>query len=511
MTTQTQATSSNSDFTNQAARSEVVESAIALDVKPKPSSKPSCSKPFISLLNFKHRFFITTSAFACFSFLLVSQLIVASSTLWLTFLAEDIGAGKNFVFFLSVYLCSLVVPYVPESFAVISCNKWKLNAFSLFIHRFVSSRKNDPITWNDQPLKDGTLAILNGEGQATLNAMGDHVYNCMYYFLNVTFNIVAIAVLIEFKFAIAYFISLVLVFALMKCHNKKQTILAQKAQGARIKLGHSLLSVWDNVLLGNRYSFNLWSKQAAARLDRANRLNQLSIVFNQWLSIVISLFIFLPSVAVSIYAIIEHHHEPAALTALMLTLPRLFLVLSYTQIMLSYTSQWNVHKAKLDMIENILKTPQIEPQPLTNRIRWSQLSFTPPLPVPLKYELSNKNLFEPLEMAIEHLYPAGRYTLRGANGSGKSTLLMCIKNQVKEHAFYLPTRHNLAFISNGGRASTGEILYRQLDEIQKHVDVKVILLDEWDANLDEANTQILSKLIDALSKDRCIIEIRHRV
>lgn len=507
MTIQTQATSGSTEFVSSALPPEAIASPIPLEVKKPQRFGFKYYSKFSAL---QQRFFLTSSTVACFAFLLISQLIMASSTLWLTFLSIDIGEGRNFILYLVLYLISLVIPYLPESFAVIAGNKWKIQSFTLFIQKFISTRKNDPITWNDQLLKDGTLTILNGEGQATINAMVDHVYNCMYYFLNVAFNIIAITVLIESKFAIAYFMSILLVFGLMKYHAKKQQVLVQKAQGARVQLGQSLLSVWDNVLLGNKYSFNLWSKQTADRLARANRLNHSSMVFNQWLCISLSLLIFLPSVVVSIYAIIENHQEPIALTALMLTLPRLFLVLNYTQMMISYTSQWNVHKAKLKMVHHILTPPEVQPgEALLRRITWSKLSFTPPLPVPLKYELSNKNLLEPIEIAIDKIYPAGRYSLKGANGSGKSTLLMCIKNQIKEHGFYLPTRHNLAFLSNGAQASTGELLKRQLTEIQKNVDVKVILLDEWDANLDKDNAAALSLLIDELAKDRCIIEVRH--
>lgn len=48
----------------------------------------------------------------------------------------------------------------------------------------------------------------------------------------------------------------------------------------------------------------------------------------------------------------------------------------------------------------------------------------------------------------------------------------------------------------------------QFDEIVG-LDVPVILLDEWDANLDADNTARLDARIDELALHKLIIEIRH--
>lgn len=103
-----------------------------------------------------------------------------------------------------------------------------------------------------------------------------------------------------------------------------------------------------------------------------------------------------------------------------------------------------------------------------------------------------------------------RLTIRGDNGSGKSTMLMLVKKALEHRAFFLPTQNQLSFKGETHMHSTGEALKNRLAEIINMVDVDVLLLDEWDANLDKENQEGLSKLIDELAQKKCVIEVRHR-
>ena len=48
-----------------------------------------------------------------------------------------------------------------------------------------------------------------------------------------------------------------------------------------------------------------------------------------------------------------------------------------------------------------------------------------------------------------------------------------------------------------------------LEEIKTLPDVTHILLDEWDANLDDQNTALFDRQLDATSKTKVIVEVRH--
>ncbi|MFC0130508.1 hypothetical protein [Ralstonia solanacearum] len=48
-----------------------------------------------------------------------------------------------------------------------------------------------------------------------------------------------------------------------------------------------------------------------------------------------------------------------------------------------------------------------------------------------------------------------------------------------------------------------------LQEIVSLEEVQCILLDEWDANLDQDNTTGIDAVLDALASTKMIVEVRH--
>jgi ABC-type bacteriocin/lantibiotic exporter with double-glycine peptidase domain len=105
----------------------------------------------------------------------------------------------------------------------------------------------------------------------------------------------------------------------------------------------------------------------------------------------------------------------------------------------------------------------------------------------------------------------GRYSLAGPNGSGKTSLLLHLKELLRERAFYLPA-HSFLFPAIRTGLSTGQ---RKLKDLRSTFDtaqgrVPVILLDEWDANLDPANRERISADIDELARSHAVVEVSHR-
>ena len=56
--------------------------------------------------------------------------------------------------------------------------------------------------------------------------------------------------------------------------------------------------------------------------------------------------------------------------------------------------------------------------------------------------------------------------------------------------------------------SSGETALTALEYLRKEPHA-ILLLDEWDANLSPENRLAMDKMIDQLSADRLIIEVRH--
>ena len=151
---------------------------------------------------------------------------------------------------------------------------------------------------------------------------------------------------------------------------------------------------------------------------------------------------------------------------------------------------------------------------MAKKVKWSKLSLSP-LPITHAIADDHISLAGPASLLshdelLSHANGPGRFTIRGENGAGKSTALLMIKKELANKAFFLPTHNHLSFVAETNKYSTGESLKNRLIEILDEVEADVLLLDEWDANLDSDNKEKLSKLIDELAAKKCVIEVRHR-
>ncbi len=455
-------------------------------------------------------------ACGCFALLAFQQVIEASSTVWLVTMMKKITHGEPFFIFLFLYLGALILPYIPGCIASILKISWKQEAQRSFINAFVQSNTNQIGEWNNKGIKEEKLSILTAEGPHALHALIDYSYDLYNYVVSVLFNILALSVIVDPLFGVAYGASLLMVFAVMKAKRRLQRRLTQKALTARIDLYQLLLASWDNILLGNRYNFNLWQERTAQRLNRCLQKNVELERFDQILAIVISLLTCIPSlIVVTIYAI-QHQHQLSALTAFIVTLPVLFTILSYTYQTLSLIFRWTMHRSKLMAIYKAIQPIQNSHLAMEKKVSWPkiQLINSPKLTEKSEWghqvSLPAPRFISCYQDLLEYTTRPGRVTLRGENGAGKSTLLMLIKNTLSDRAFFLPTQNQLIFISETNKYSTGESLRNRLLEILERVDVDVLLLDEWDANLDKDNQERLSYLIDELALKKCVIEVRHR-
>lgn len=439
-------------------------------------------------------------------------MIEASATYWLVSLTKSITSGQPYLIYLLIYLFSLVFAYIPSCIGQILKTSWKQDAQRSFVNSFVSSNRNHIGEWSNKGIKEEKLSILTLEGPNTIHAFIDYAWDLSTYLFSVFFNILALAVVVEPFFVVSYGISVICVIILMKLKKRTQRQLTKKALIARVDLSQSLLAAWDNVLLGNLYNFKLWNERTAQRLNRCLQKNVDLERFDQVLAISISLITSLPSLTVVVFAMLANQNDMTRLTSLVVILPLLFMILSYTYQTLSLGFRWAIHRSKLIAIYRSIQVSAEPTMMLERKIKWPKFTATYSARSP-QYDNLSPVTSGPIashEDLLTHAKRSGRLTLRGENGCGKSTALMLVKNALADKAFFLPTHSHLSFIAETNKYSTGESLRNRLLEIIEKVDVEVLLLDEWDANLDPDNQHSLSQLIDQLAQKKCVIEVRHR-
>lgn len=456
------------------------------------------------------------AAISCLTILFFQQLLEASATLWLIWFMKSVVQGTPYIPYIIIYLVTLGMHFLPNCVASIFKTKWKQEAQRSFINAFVSANRNNIGEWNNKTQRAEKLSLLTTEGPAALHALIDYVWDVFTWVLSVILNIIFLAVAVEPLFMISYSLSVIFVVMAMKWKRRTQRNLTQKALTARISLCQSLLSAWDNVLLGNHYNFNLWNEKTTDRLNRCLQRNIDLERFDQILAIFSALVTSVPSLFVAIYFVLQYQSDPVALSSFVVVLPILFTILTYTYQTISLGFRWGLHKVKLMSIYKAIQAKEDSHPILERKIKWDKIKATlsrssdDDLIDENNLSFANPRFIKSHQDLLEQTLQNGRLTIRGENGSGKSTALMLIKNALAGRAFFLPTHDHLSFYTETNKYSTGESLRKRLFEILEKVDVDVLLLDEWDANLDKENQESLSLLIDKIAAKKCVIEVRHR-
>lgn len=425
---------------------------------------------------------------------------------------QSITKGENFTPYLILCLSSLALAYVPLCIASILKITWKQEAQRTFINSFVSSNKNNIGEWSDKNLKEKKLSILTSEGPATIHAFIDYVWDLYTYVLSVFLNVTALSVILEPLFSLTYATSITCVIIVMKLKRKTQNLMTQRALNARVDLCQSLLAAWDNVLLGNEYNFRLWSDKTQQRLDHCMQCNVALERFDQISAIVVSLITSIPTLLVVVFFVMTHRNNLVELSSFIVALPLLFVNLSYTYQTLSLGFRWPMHLSKLRSIYKSILPADCDPHAMENKIKWPKITVSENSSHGCRSSDSGKvsHTTASFDALLQKASSSGRLTLRGDNGCGKSTALMLLKEKLAMDAFILPTQNRLTFMAEASGYSTGESLKSLLDEILEEVKADVLLLDEWDANLDKDNQEKLSSLIDIWAEKKCVIEVRHR-
>lgn len=260
----------------------------------------------------------------------------------------------------------------------------------------------------------------------------------------------------------------------------------------------------DNIWIGNASNFKDWNSCYRGRVQRSrNEQSRLSFE-RSGLSSLTSFAASAPFVAAVVSYAVFKQNEPAALA----TLIRQVAILQNMGVAVSYAVQLSERISRTKLVyANLLLTPKETAS--HGNISWGDVRL---------YDSSmDCEPMTPRELAdiavATYGFAPGRITVRGTNGCGKSTLLAEIKESLGDSAYLLPAQHDLYFSSlEGEEASSGEKTSRILDLIEGdylEASVGVLLLDEWDANLDRCARERHDEALNEIARDRCVVEVLH--
>ncbi|MCL2320817.1 MAG: hypothetical protein FWC47_01775 [Oscillospiraceae bacterium] len=440
-------------------------------------------------------------------FALIQQIIVASSTVMIINLSQSIVSGEGYKLWLILFIFSLTIVYIPTTLTNYFTNKAKYITYADFINKFSNEAYNHLNHFFNSSFKEEKEAYFTHESWLIIQEDYNFFLDMFSLILNVGLNVAALSYFLNSAFLISYICAIPLTILCVIVSKSKIQRWSDKLQKSRSEMMQTLGSGWDTVLIGNLWNVSIWKDNFIKKWSKSNRSQRrltLDIDIASMVTLIVSA---LPILIVLFISFSKAIGDIKMFAVLVSTTQRQVITIQN----LSETINLFVN-----LNDKIRRTKQLsaklnfnEPLSSSGKISWGNVYITK------EAKTSILNNFDDL-IAFTDNFKSGRYTITGDNGSGKTTLLAKIKINLKDEAYMLPNQSKMMFLNefNIKEFSTGEKMIENLKEITLNVcetNVSVLLLDEWNANLDKDNINKLNKIIDEISIKFCVIEVLHKI
>lgn len=437
--------------------------------------------------------FLTPHIIPVFSFT-AAEAAANITVLWalvnLVAINNSIAEKQQYILFLFL---ALAASYLLKGIASYCAELWRQGSIASFMQLAATELSNKPTRHNDQTLKEKLISGMSGNSIDIISGINQFYQDFLHSCVHLVFSLILLSNYMGSQLYIAFFISFLLCFALIR---KTQTPLSQKSEKAeRRRLGISKIinNGWDNLVIGNARCHQSWWHHAFTHIKKYRRASLNATRYSLSTHLGLIFLAHIPAVMVVLYQLQTTQGNNTAQLEIIVLIPGLVRALNLLSQTAAMSTSFNMLRGQLNVLRDYILP--IKDTELSNRIDINKIS------------INNQNFppHQSIKDWIQALPTHGRLSLRGANGSGKTSLMLTIKHFFQKQAFYLPHHSQLFLGTRMSTASTGEKIARQLDAITKDQSIKVLILDEWDANLDQENRKNISSRLDELSKEQFLI------
>lgn len=446
------------------------------------------------------------------SLIIAQQIIVASSSVWLKNLSNSLMStnSQEMILNLTLYVGSLILPYIPGATAIVLCVYWREALIQKLSAQFVQSHIGRIDVWNSRKIKEEKTLQMSNILPNSLTDFTNYSIDTLSTSLNVFLNAFVLITLVELNYVWGFGLSLISLVFLSLFQLSKQEKIEKMAYDSRLILGTHWNSAWDNVLINNKISFSKWIALLDIKQSKRQEAHLKTEKNRQLFSVLACLVAFIPVFSIAIISIFKNLNHSTYVLSIVLTIPRLFMIMNGLHSLINLVFEWPGHKTKIQEVLFHVGSPKEEN--LRIRIKYDGLNI---------FSHKSYGNIQHLEL-VESLkkMSVGRFTIQGENGTGKSTFLQTLKNEFKT-AVYIPPYNSLMDdqeISSQitcDDMSTGQKQFKNITNFLKQQnpteEYRIFLLDEWDSNLDQEKIQIISEQINLLAATNLIVEIRHKL
>lgn len=390
-----------------------------------------------------------------------------------------------FSFALLGYVISSAVEFISARLKV---DLWEKYIFSVYEHL----RHNQALS--SEANRKNVQGWLGSEVPTTLDGTVNLYFGMTSVYSNIIATIYVFYWVLGIDIAVVMATSILLSYFLVKAMKSRINLCATQIQQKRLEVVKRASSLWDYYLNAN--SSMIEQRETSSRSLIADFLaTSLYYVRLEQLAACLPICMAVALILVYLQGLPLNQAVPWGM--IVATLPRSLQVFGNVHSMSLYNSKYLYFRQR---ISNLLDfTSTLESLNLDQQVARAQLSI--------------RNTQDGQVIAIDQLFDdirsasrrTGRLLISGKNGAGKSSLLKLLKSEFTE-SILLP--NHTGFHEAEGPFSTGESQVKQLLHVLEQK-APLILLDEWDANLDMQNKILVGHILSQKAAETLIIEVRH--
>lgn len=441
--------------------------------------------------------FFHPAALATLLLIVVHQGVIASSSYFLTKIIEVFQNSGNYRSYLFAYLFAMTFPYLPGCASLVTLRLWINKAHQRFTQRIAKVSFGLTEKHRNQSLQERVESVIARNSFIVLEDYLNFFHGFVGFLLNSLLSILVLGFLLPGNLLVGYFSSLALCAVIVILIRKFISRCSVNVENKYIAYSDILSKAWDNTTLGNVHNHSSWVRRrdvfAKSYYGESSKL----VFFKQSGNLLLATTSLCPTIYLLVYAVQSNSATPGLIAAIVVNLTRIFHILNSLSTLVYQILDWSSMSARLQVLFDVEKSLMEETE-------------LPTLPNG-KFNLNGKPVDDfNYILTMLSMSSHGRFTIRGENGSGKSTLLQMLKKNLSNDAVYIPTQQGkLSWDSDCRSLSTGQKMLVQLKEIACILEVKYLLLDEWDANLDQVNKAHADNFLDELSQEKVVVEVRH--
>ncbi|PRA78144.1 hypothetical protein CQ054_22590 [Ochrobactrum sp. MYb29] len=429
----------------------------------------------------------------------VQQIVVASSIIFLSDAAALLASGfpekavQSFMFFLA----AMVLPYIPGVLSQYCWQVWKATMVRDFNRFALSNMRSSPRSYANTQASETTTSIFSNSVQTALTQVADYTYDFSQCVFNSLCGSLVIAAVVDPRLGLAYFVTVILCGLYIHRYYATSAEASEAAEKARLDLASITRRIWPNVVLGNTLSLETWTKRLSQQHVHVICAVEKEARIRNGSNLVLSLASVIPIVAICVMLIYANIGDREYLASLFVTMPRMFSILALVSMLLFMVFDFSSVYGQLRVVEDLFAD-----KPKVGTFDFERIVIETG---GRRVQIGSLEAFLALCTHSDHV------KIRGENGAGKTSLLLAVKEALGEEAFYLPASSMLDLPSKLGSGSTGQIKRNEIEAVFGDMHPILLLLDEWDANLDQENRNLIaSSISDAVARGYRVVEISHR-